>query len=88
MSALVIFHCGDTFFDAFEGFFEVADFVGELFVFVVDDTVGLLDNGEDSDFSLLIELRRRLPANSSLVFVFVDHTEYGNGLVGVCPKAS
>ena len=52
MSALVIFHCGDTFFDAFEGFFEVADFVGELFVFVVDDTVGLLDNGEDLSFSL------------------------------------
>ena len=42
----------DTFFDAFEAFFEVADFVGELSVFVVDDTAGLVDNGEDAIFSL------------------------------------
>jgi len=42
----------DAFFDAVEAFFEVADLVGELPVGVVDDISGLLNNGEDSGFSL------------------------------------
>jgi hypothetical protein len=42
----------DAFFDAVEALFEIADFVGELPFGVVDDTSGLLDNGEDSIFSL------------------------------------
>ena len=42
----------DAFFDANEALFEVADFVGELSFGVVDDMSGLLDNDEDSIFSL------------------------------------
>ena len=52
MSALEILLVDDAFFDAFEAFFEVADLVGEFSFGVVDDTVGLVDNGEDSGFSL------------------------------------
>ena len=52
MSILEILLLGDAFFDAFEGLFKVPDFVGELSFGVVDDTAGLVDNGEDSIFSL------------------------------------
>ena len=38
----------DAFFDANEALFEVADLVGEFPVGVVDDTAGLVNNGEDS----------------------------------------
>lgn len=62
-------------FDAVDGFFEIADFVGETVFFVVDDIVCLFDDCKYSGFSSSKELRLDFPAVSSLISILKDHED-------------